>query len=72
MKTRESWWRLFAHTGSIKAYLLYRGVVEPPPCLSVEGEAFDSSAAAWEREEGDGRFFSLFLRPERFPRSRED
>ncbi|CEP68220.1 YqzL-like protein [Moorella glycerini] len=29
MKISEAWWHLFTLTGSIEAYLLYRGILEP-------------------------------------------
>ncbi|WP_153018408.1 YqzL family protein [Neomoorella mulderi] len=29
MTINEAWWQLFTLTGSIEAYLLYRGILEP-------------------------------------------
>jgi hypothetical protein len=29
MTLNEAWWHLFTLTGSIEAYLLYRGILEP-------------------------------------------
>ncbi|WP_258360259.1 hypothetical protein [Moorella sulfitireducens (nom. illeg.)] len=56
MTLNEVWWHLFTLTGSIEAYLLYRGLLEPVESLpAADGsKVAGAPARAGDRMHGQG------------------
>ncbi|WP_406677978.1 hypothetical protein [Moorella sp. ACPs] len=48
MQTKDAWWHLFTLTGSIEAYLLYRGILYPEKLTSLTEQQV--AAGDWQRE----------------------